>query len=377
MKSAADVTAALTRRLESCWADPTARPWPLRIGLGLPGKDALEADFAAVRDWAWGWQQWAQSRPVDLLTVTRRVHGTTQELPTAVVVADADMAAAVLGHGWRARLDTAAERRGQVAARFPEADSAAVVRAAEPLGDVDFALLLAAGHWFATHDATGLTARQVPVPGLHAKWLDRHGALVAALIGSEGLGLVERPPLVRFTYLDPGYRAGSGRHHDTVTGDEAARVVLPYRPKLILVVENLDSMLFFPPVPGAIAVWGTGRAATVQVARLTWVRDCARVVYWGDIDADGFEILDHLRSSGLQAESLLMDATTLNAYTEFGTWATPSGAPVTAGRRKDLTHLTAAEFEVYVAITDPDWTGPRRLEQERIPLPLAASLLNP
>jgi hypothetical protein len=41
---------------------------------------------------------------------------------------------------------------------------------------------------------------------------------------------------------------------------------------------------------------------------------------------------------------------------------------LTAPERKNLPLLTAAEETLYVMLTDPGWTGPFRIEQERIPL---------
>jgi hypothetical protein len=89
--------------------------------------------------------------------------------------------------------------------------------------DVDFGLLCDAAAWFRDNDATGLTPRQVPVPGMHAKWLNTRRHLVASLAGLETLPLAAaHPPRVHLTYLDPEHRAAGGRRHDCISvGDQA------------------------------------------------------------------------------------------------------------------------------------------------------------
>jgi hypothetical protein len=92
------------------------------------------------------------------------------------------------------------------------------------------------------------------------------------------------------------------------------------------------------------------------------------VFYWGDMDADGFEILDGFRVAGVPAESILMDMRAYCSWERFGTNDDPKGRPLKAGVLKALPHLTAPERELYGCLTDVDWPRYRRVEQERIPL---------
>jgi hypothetical protein len=50
------------------------------------------------------------------------------------------------------------------------------------LDDADFEILLDATTWFTENPRSGLTIRQVPVPGMHTKWLARHRGLVLACL---------------------------------------------------------------------------------------------------------------------------------------------------------------------------------------------------
>ncbi len=376
MRETEDVLAAVCRRLDSDWPDPDqGTRWPLRVSLRAASRTDAEADFRTVHAWATRWQEWVSDRPASLVWTNRRVHGTTQPLPTHLVVANIDAAAALGGPPWPARIAQTRQRRALLADQFPHIEASPTVRAAVSLTDTDFSLLLAASAWFAVHDATGLTPRQVPIPGLHAKWLDTHHTLVSRLSGRADLNLAGRPGVVRYAHVDPDHLAAGGPRYGSVTA-VTPDVDLPpaYRPDVVVIVENLDTMLAFPALPGGIVVCGWGSAATL-IPRISWIRTAPRVVYWGDIDIDGYEILNRLRADGIAADSVLMGLATLTAYAAFASPTDLNGRPLGPGVRRDLTHLTATEAEAYLALTSPDRPGPWRLEQERIPLNVAIDAL--
>ena len=99
------------------------------------------------------------------------------------------------------------------------------------------------------------------------------------------------------------------------------------------------------------------------------------MIYWGDIDAHGFEILDGFRAAGVPVASILMDLATYTEYARFGTKHDANGNVLTAGSRKALPHLTFDERAAYELLTDPGWGGVRRIEQERIPLSVARDVV--
>jgi hypothetical protein len=76
----------------------------------------------------------------------------------------------------------------------------------------------AAAAWFRVNSASGLTLRQVPIEGLHAKWLNTHRPLVTALARLDTLGLVtSHPQRVHFTYLAPGHLAAGTTRSPSAT----------------------------------------------------------------------------------------------------------------------------------------------------------------
>lgn len=370
MKSPEQVVAEIGTRLGNRWhlgiagLDPDG--WPYRVALGKPTQTELEADFPTARCWALDWTAWAERQGLVLIRQTRRVIGTSQSLPTHLEIPDLDTAARLAGQGWPDRLRTARHRASVLTATFPHVDLVKTLPAVQPLIDVDFTLLLDAARWFSHNDAQGLTPRQVPIEGLHGKWLNRHHALIRHLSSKDDLGLITRPTRVHFTYLDPAHRAAGSRLHESVTiGDP---VTPAYTPDIILVLENKDTAVYFPPLPGGIAVEGEGSKAPGALPRIPWIRDCPRVIYWGDIDAAGFEIVNNLRANGIRVHTVLMDQQTYDTYERFGAWTDEKGKPIPCSSWRRLPALTAAERAVYENLTHPRWMRVRRIEQERIPL---------
>jgi hypothetical protein len=377
VKTPQDVLAYLDGKIGDTWQHTVfgcLNGWPLRIPLGKPSTADLETRFPAVQRWAIDWRTWAEAHDLVFDTENRLARGTRQRLPTHVTVPDLDTAAGLLGGVWPARLTRARARSRVLAERFPDAATPSRIRYVDGLSDVDFGLLCEAATWFAEHDGTGLTPRQVPIEGLHGKWLNRHRTVLTALAGKETLGLVDRPTRVHFTYLDPGHRALGRRRHDSMTLGDA--VTPAYQPRLAVIAENKDTAVLFPELPEAIAVEGNGYAGAALLPRIPWLREVSSLLYWGDIDAVGYEIVDRLRGNGLPVQTILMDLDTYTAYERYGAWTDDRGQPLPCLPRKDLPRLTPAERQVYETLTDPTWDRTRRIEQERIPLAIALDALH-
>lgn len=363
-------------RLTRNWAEhllgQASAAWPHTITLDTGSTGQREADITALLDWAARWQRDSSTRGLQVAQRNRRVHGTDQLLPHHLLIPTIEDAARLVGAPWPDRVATARVRLPELAEASTAPVDAAALRKAAELPGHDFEILAGTLRWLAGNDEEGLTARQVPVRGLHSKWLERHRGLVARLLGRE-LRLTRRPDTVEYTYLDPVHLGGGGRRWDTAAlGDKGARPV--YAPDVIVIAENKDTAYYFPPIAGGIAVHGGGDAAAARLTGLTWIADCPQVYYWGDIDADGYGILDDLRRRGLRVTSLLMDSDAFSAYQHLGVDHHPDGRPISV-TGPNLPHLAAHEQQVYAQLTDPAYTGHRRIEQERIPLPDALAAI--
>lgn len=379
-KNPADVLALLERRLVKVWSRAAAGapfPWEDRVTLGSLTSAELARNLDQHATWARTWSAWASEHDAALEVRTQRVAGTTQQLPYAVTI-PVTHAVRLIGGPWPARLERGRRRAAVLTGRQPAAADpelcARAVRETDAWSDLDFELLLASADWFSRNDATGKTPRQVPIEGLHAKWLNTSQSLVAALAGRDTLNLAPpHPSVVHFTYLDPDYLESGRRRHDSHTvGDTPS---LAYNPSVILICENKDSVVTFPRVPGGIAVEGNGAGAGAFAAT-PWIRDATCVVYWGDMDADGLQILGQFRAQGIVHHSMLMDVATYRRYERWGTNHDEHGRPLTPGEPRQGLALEPAEHALYQMLLSSGHPGPRRIEQERIPEHVAnASLL--
>ncbi|MGW5739981.1 Wadjet anti-phage system protein JetD domain-containing protein [Amycolatopsis sp. NPDC003861] len=375
MKAPTAVAADIRRRLGNTWATDltgTTVSWPHRFSLGATTKTALENEWQTTYEpLRREWREWVSGRPARLLTAPKRVYSTTQDIPTHVEIDSIEAAASVAGDGWDVKLRRAEERLARLTDAFPATENlATVIRAVHEYSNVDFDLLQTVARWFQVNDAAGLTPRQVPVPGVHAKWLNTHQSLITALSCQESLGLLPpHPARIHFTYLDSEYRKSGRRHHDSATvGDAFAP---PYRPEVVVISENKDTALHFPPVEGGIAVEGDGFGGKTAAA-FPWLTGASRLCYWGDIDTHGYEILNGWREDGVEVDSILMDLATYETYERFGTDTDQKGVPLKPATPKALPLLAPGERDVYNLLLCPDLRGHRRVEQERLPLSLAA-----
>jgi hypothetical protein len=254
--------------------------------------------------------------------------------------------------------------------------SASTLKKAVGLAEPDLHALLRVLDWLADHPDVGAwSVRQLPIPRVHTKWLDKRMSLIRDLTGRDlHSELRKRPTAVHLTYVDPVYLAGSNRprKHDSWTAGDSHEI--PYTPHTVLVVENRDCRVFFPEVSDTVVIEGVGAAATALVAEIPWVRDAERVVYWGDMDADGYAILDQFRAALPKVSSILMDIFTMNRHEEQGVSEDKDGTPLKPARRK-LGQLTEEERAAYDMVATAGPARFRRIEQEKLPIEEAAVIL--
>lgn len=130
---------------------------------------------------------------------------------------------------------------------------------------------------------------------------------------------------------------------------------LPVSHARILIVENKVNLLTLPSLERTIALGGLGNGVT-QLGDIRWLVENP-IYYWGDLDAEGFIILDRLRQSIGRVQSVLMSPTVLNTFENLAT-------PGNASKPKELKYLNALERECYENLCRTN----RRLEQEHLPI---------
>jgi hypothetical protein len=225
--------------------------------------------------------------------------------------------------------------------------------------------LLATVRWIDEQQSPGMYLRQVDVPGVDTKFIERHRGVLAELLDLQlapdridadaadfaGRYLFRRKPgYVRFR--SPGCCDFSEL---SVRASEFAAP--PPGTRRAYVVENEITYLAFPLPGGAIVIFGGGYAVDV-LEPLGWLTDLD-LVYWGDIDTHGFAILNRLRHRFGHARSMLMDRATLLAHR--GQWVTEPRPTVAI-----LDLLDTEEAELYRDLVEGALGPSVRLEQERI-----------
>jgi hypothetical protein len=391
--------AAVRRKLDQKWAegvcadlgvgDPVVFAVPLRPGVST-GKAVEQLGYGAWHEWHRQWCELSDQLPagVELVPKAVTIRGVAGDFP-AKLKANVDGAVTLITDA-----PTGAEAPsvdiGRARALASALQSAggiltpATLRAVYRLPDIDVEVLVRAVIWLRRHpDASAWTLRQLPVPGMHTKWLDTHGALLRDAAGRDVREEVRpRLTVMHLTYVDPDHIASGRRRHDAWTTGDVHDIA--YRPRVVLVVENRDSRLWFPTVSDAIVVEGGGKAAAALLANVPWIRAADHVFYWGDMDADGYAILDHFRATlaepapdGAPAKpvtSILMDATDLHRHSQHGVNHDKAGRPIKPSP-EHLPHLTDAETTAYNTIATAGPTPFRRIEQEAIPLSYGAARL--
>jgi len=332
----------------------------LRIALHPPSEREVLDQLTSVRTWRDEWDAVGEGAAGVHIDWSRRAWPSvgTQNVPTHVELVGADAIARFAEDDtWttaRDRAEAIVRRLGATAA-VRSAIRTHVARVAEYDAD-RFTTVLDVASWIVQNPTTGFRPRQVPVRGVDSKWIGAHRtvltALVSAVTGNDGLGLVDSDPLVRIRVLDPKLHP-AGPHDLAASPTQLATLELDA--STVLVFENLESVLALPQLPGVVAVHGSGFAVRA-ISDVPWVRR-ARVIYWGDLDSNGFAILHHLRSHLPTTQTVLMDERTLKDHSDL--WVTE---PTPA--RGSYPTLTASEEATLAAIRA---AGHVRLEQERIP----------
>ena len=211
--------------------------------------------------------------------------------------------------------------------------------------------------------------RELPVK-VHTKFIQRNKSIIRELLDVliyEHVNTEEKEfekrfylryaePQIRFKVLDKTIsdRFFSVIDDIAVPVSQFQKLKLPI--KKVLVVENkttLYTTLTLPKMNDTIAIFGSGYSV-FNLKNVKWF-DGLKILYWGDIDVQGFEILSRFRTYFPQTKSILMDEQTFEKFFE-----NDNGTPTNVSTKLNLTE---DETELYDILKTDNW----RLEQEKIP----------
>lgn len=224
-------------------------------------------------------------------------------------------------------------------------------------------------NYFISSPKPNLYIRELPI-AVHTKFIERNKGIIRELLDilldeatlvlskhfETRFGLKYAEPMIRFKILD------SDISNKFFSGLDDMALPLSLFKKLnlnlsrIVIVENKVSLynsLTIPNKTKTIAIFGKGYSVS-NLKEIKWFKD-TQILYWGDFDAHGFDILSQIRGYYEKVQSILMDRNTFDKFYEGETGKYLS--------KEELPNLLPAEQEVYKLLRTNNW----RLEQEKIP----------
>jgi len=223
--------------------------------------------------------------------------------------------------------------------------------------------------YFKQNPKPNLYIRELPIK-VHTKFIELNQSVIKDLLDvvvsehsnknkrqfEKRFNLKYAEPLIRFKVLDKeiSQKFFSGIDDIAIPISQFETLNLPV--KKVLVVENkttLYTTLTLPKMDDTIAIFGSGYSV-YNLKNVSWF-DNIYLLYWGDIDVQGFEILSQFRRYFPQTKSILMDEQTFEKFFE-----NDSGTPTTISIKLNV---TKEEQHLYNILKTNNW----RLEQEKIP----------
>ncbi|MEQ6117896.1 Wadjet anti-phage system protein JetD domain-containing protein [Reichenbachiella sp. MALMAid0571] len=233
----------------------------------------------------------------------------------------------------------------------------------------DWESILKVCKYFKQNPKPNLYIRELPIK-VHTKFLEKNQGVIRELLDilisahikideklfEKRFNLKYAEPQIRFKVLDKeiSQKFFSGLDDIAIPVGQFEIMDLPIRK--VLVVENkttLYTTLTLPKMNDTIAIFGSGYSV-INLKNVEWFNGID-LQYWGDIDAQGFEILSQFRGYFPHSKSVLMDKKTFDKYFE-----NDNGTPTNISVKLNLTNN---EQELYDILKENNW----RLEQEKIP----------
>lgn len=186
-------------------------------------------------------------------------------------------------------------------------------------------------------------------------------------------GFANKKEMIRWRMLDPKMSSslyeGAGSMIDSIVPiDVLAHLKLNF--EHVIVCENEVCYLNLPAITNSIAIFGSGYKVGL-LSELPWLKD-KDIIYWGDIDTHGFNILNSFREAlnysfkdshydaSLKVRTMLMDMDTLNSNKHYIVQESESVSTF-------LATLKGKEYLCYEALINHSMGKQVRLEQELIP----------
>ncbi|MCO5237453.1 MAG: DUF2220 family protein [Chitinophagaceae bacterium] len=227
--------------------------------------------------------------------------------------------------------------------------------------------VLKVGRYFLDNPRPNLYLRQLPI-AVHTKFIEENVTVIQSLLDfliphdirnlqqrrfAERYFLKYDEPLIRIRMLDKHLNCFGNFSDISLPLSDFEKLDLSA--KNILITENKMNFLTLPAMPSTIAVWSGGGFNISYLRNVVWLAE-KHILYWGDIDEHGFQMLHQLRSYCPHTQSIMMDCKTFEHFSEFAV----------AGARNKSEQLSLLDEEERKLFEKLKLMDKNRLEQEKI-----------
>ncbi len=376
MKSPDVLAAQLTRqwhsadRREHLLLDPQA--WPRTVAIGGPTASVFTQQTAMVREHIARWRAVTVGE-VQWQDVTFRSAAEPVSLPQHWLLRSLEEFSDATGD---AQVQLELQRLRYMLGRIDSRFHSLLVRQRalwRDRNDAEVIQAIALANALEPGIAAGRPLRALALAGIDSKFMERHRALVAALLDIRFDGQASQLGLSSF--LDA---ADEGEHwllvaplspgllpfaQQRVRARELRDTPLPA--KRILLIENDRCLHLLPELPDTIAVLGSG--LDLAWLRAEWLRE-RHLGYCGDMDTCGLRMLSYARELQPQLEPLLMDQTLFERFSK--TLAVPEPIPAGLMPPDGLNDFEQAFYRYLLA------RAKGRVEQEFLPADIVSHALS-
>jgi hypothetical protein len=217
--------------------------------------------------------------------------------------------------------------------------------------------------YFLQNPKPNLYIRQLPID-IHTKYILENKTIITSLLNylipdsvnqdernfEKRFNLLSQEQLIRIRFLDTGKSPLQSITDISFTEKELKHY--NFSIDNVFITENIMNFLTLPVLKNTIAVWSGGGFNIRYLRHIEWLKD-KQFYYWGDIDAQGFQILNQCRTYFPNTVAVMMDRETLDRF--------PNSEGVPA-KRQHLPGLTEIETSLYEDLCQNNI----RLEQEKI-----------
>lgn len=183
--------------------------------------------------------------------------------------------------------------------------------------------LLAVIDYLLMHDVKQHYLRSIPVP-VHTKFIEQNETTLLSILKylsndtSSCKDIEEYLQLQKMPFLFPVKWLDKALAHSYTSGIEIMSISIESFKnfnksiKRIILVENQTNLYLLPAMKNTLAVFSWGKALSL-FQEITLFRD-VELLYWGDLDEDGFCMLNNLRKYNPRAQSIFMDVETIRLH---------------------------------------------------------------